>query len=55
MRAVYFGLIAEVDTQIGRIIDYLKSTGEYNETLIIFTSDHGEMLGDHWCWGRWFL
>jgi len=52
MRAVYFGLIAEVDAQIGRIIDYLKSTGEYDETLIIFTSDHGEMLGDHWCWGK---
>lgn len=52
MRAVYFGLIAEVDAQIGRIIDYLKVTGEYDETLIIFTSDHGEMLGDHWCWGK---
>jgi arylsulfatase A-like enzyme len=52
MRAVYFGLIAEVDAQIGRIIDHLKATGEYDETLIIFTSDHGEMLGDHWCWGK---
>lgn len=52
MRAVYFGLITEVDAQIGRIIDHLKSTGEYDETLIIFTSDHGEMLGDHWCWGK---
>ena len=56
MRAVYFGLIAEVDAQFGRIIDHLKATGEYDETLIIFTSDHGEMLGDHWCWGKggWF-
>jgi len=52
MRAVYYGLIAEVDAQIGKIIDYLKKTGEYDETLIIFTSDHGEMLGDHWCWGK---
>ena len=52
MRAVYFGLIAEVDHQIGRIIDYLKATGEYDETLIVFTSDHGEMLGDHWAWGK---
>lgn len=52
MAAVYFGLIAEVDAQIGRIIDHLKATGEYDETLIIFTSDHGEMLGDHWCWGK---
>ncbi len=52
MRAVYFGLIAEVDHHIGRIIAHLKATGEYNETLIIFTSDHGEMLGDHWAWGK---
>ena len=52
MRAVYFGLIAEVDHQIGRIIDHLKATGEYDNTLIIFTSDHGEMLGDHWSWGK---
>lgn len=52
MRAVYFGLIAEVDHQVGRIINHLKATGEYQDTLIIFTSDHGEMLGDHWCWGK---
>ena len=56
MRAVYFGLIAEVDTQLGRIFAHLEKTGEIDETLIIFTSDHGEMLGDHWCWGKggWF-
>jgi arylsulfatase A-like enzyme len=52
MRAVYFGLIAEVDAHIGRIVSRLKATGEYEETLIVFTSDHGEMLGDHWCWGK---
>lgn len=56
MRAVYFGLIAEVDAQVGRIIEHLKATGQFDDTLIIFTSDHGEMLGDHWCWGKggWF-
>lgn len=52
IRAVYYGLIAEADTQIGRVLEYLRETGEYDETLIIFTSDHGEMLGDHWCWGK---
>lgn len=52
MRSVYFGLITELDTQIGRIIDYLKETGEYDTTLIIFSSDHGEMLGDHWMVGK---
>lgn len=52
LRAVYYGLIAEVDAQIGRIFAHLEKTGELDETLIIFTSDHGEMLGDHWAWGK---
>lgn len=56
MRAVYFGLVAEVDAQVGRIVDHLKASGQYDDTLIVFTADHGEMLGDHWCWGKggWF-
>lgn len=55
-RAVYLGLIAEVDAQIGRILDHLRQSGELDETLVIVSSDHGEMLGDHWCWGKggWF-
>lgn len=52
MRAVYLGLIAEIDAHLGRLVAHLKSTGEWAETLVVFTSDHGEMLGDHWCWGK---
>lgn len=52
MRAAYFGLITEVDHHIGRIVSHLKATGDYDRTLIIFTSDHGEMLGDHHLWGK---
>ncbi len=52
LRAVYFGLISEVDRHVGRLIDYLKASGQYDDTLIIFTSDHGEMLGDHFIWGK---
>jgi arylsulfatase A-like enzyme len=52
LRAVYFGLTSEVDQHVGRLIDYLKASGQYDETLIIFTSDHGEMLGDHFIWGK---
>jgi arylsulfatase A-like enzyme len=52
MRAVYLGLIAEVDAQFGRLVAHLKATGEWDETLVIVTSDHGELLGDHWCWGK---
>ncbi len=56
MRAVYYGLVAEVDAQLGRIFAHLEQSGELEETLIVFTADHGEMLGDHWCWGKggWF-
>ena len=44
----YFGLIQEVDDNLGRLFDALKASGEWDSTLIIFTSDHGEQLGDHW-------
>lgn len=52
MRQVYLGLAAEVDHHFGRIIQFLKDSGQYDNTLIIFTSDHGEMLGDHGSWGK---
>jgi arylsulfatase A-like enzyme len=52
IKATYFGMIAEVDAQIGRLIDFLKQSGDYDDTLIIFTSDHGEFLGDHWMFGK---
>lgn len=53
IRATYFGMISEVDDQIGRLINHLKQTGSYNNTLIIFTSDHGEYLGDHWMFAKY--
>jgi arylsulfatase A-like enzyme len=52
LRAAYYGNCSEIDAQIGRIIDRLKSTGTYDETLIIFCSDHGEQLGNNGFWGR---
>lgn len=52
LRSVYFGLITEVDVHIGRVISFLKETEQYDDTLIIVTSDHGEMLGDRHCWGK---
>ena len=45
--AVYYGMIAGVDHQIGRILDHLEVTGRLDDTIIIFTADHGEWLGDH--------
>ncbi len=48
LRATYFGLMSEVDDHLGRVIALLKESGAYDETLIVVTSDHGDMLGDHW-------
>jgi arylsulfatase A-like enzyme len=45
-------MMTQVDDQIGRLIAHLKATGEYEDTLIILTCDHGEMGGDHYCWGK---
>lgn len=52
LRATYYGMVSEVDTQIGRLIQQLKTWNLYDNTLIIVTSDHGEMLGDHWMLGK---
>ncbi len=51
-RAVYYGLITEVDDQVGRIVRALEARAELERTLVLFTADHGEMLGDHWLLGK---
>ncbi len=50
--AHYFGLIEMVDQQIGRIMDALRKNGLEKNTVVIFTADHGEALGDHGMWGK---
>jgi arylsulfatase A-like enzyme len=52
MRTAYYGLISEVDDHLGRVIGHLKATGEYDQTLLVFTCDHGEQLGDHHLLGK---
>ncbi len=52
LRAVYLGLLSEVDHHFGRILDWLDETGQTERTLIVLTGDHGEMLGDHGMWGK---
>lgn len=47
MRAQYFGMISEVDNQLGRLWEWLRESGAWANTMVIVTSDHGEMLGDH--------
>jgi arylsulfatase A-like enzyme len=42
------GLIQQLDDHIGRVLDHLKERDLSENTLIVFTSDHGDYLGDHW-------
>ncbi|MGX9356170.1 sulfatase-like hydrolase/transferase [Roseobacteraceae bacterium S113] len=46
--ACYMGLITQIDDHVGRLMAYLERSGQSDDTMIIFTSDHGDYLGDHW-------
>lgn len=47
LRANYYGLVTLVDNAIGRILQALEESGQADNTIIVFTSDHGDMMGDH--------
>jgi arylsulfatase A-like enzyme len=47
MRAQYFGMVSHADHQLGRLWEAMRRLGVWDDTLIVVTSDHGEMLGDH--------
>ena len=47
MRAQYYGMISEVDHQLGRVRATLEASGAWESTIVIVTSDHAELLGDH--------
>jgi len=46
-RAAYWAVISFLDAEVGRILTALRETGQYDNTLIVFTSDHGDLLGAH--------
>jgi arylsulfatase A-like enzyme len=48
VRPAYQGLIAQLDHHLGRLFDHMAGAGVLDDTLIAFTSDHGDLLGDHW-------
>lgn len=52
IKAYYYGCISHVDYHLGRILDCLKETGQWDDTMIVFSSDHGEHLGDLNCFGK---
>ncbi len=51
-RKGYYGAVTFIDEQIGKIITALNNKGIYDNTLIVFFSDHGDMLGDHHMWRK---
>jgi arylsulfatase A-like enzyme len=48
VRPVYQGLIRQLDDHLGRLFDAMESQALLRDTLVIFTADHGDFLGDHW-------
>ena len=48
LRATYYGMMAEVDDQLGRLLGWLGDEGLLDDTLVVLTSDHGDQMGDHW-------
>lgn len=51
-RVAYFAYLAYLDSQIGRFNEFLSRSGVLGNTLVAFTADHGEMLGDHHLWRK---
>lgn len=45
---VYMGLISQIDDQLGILFEFMKERDLLDNTMIVFTSDHGDYLGDHW-------
>ena len=51
-KASYYGMVTLIDQQVGRMLEALEAAGQRDDTVVIFTSDHGEMLGDHGLTGK---
>jgi arylsulfatase A-like enzyme len=52
LRATYYGMITQVDDELGRLFTTLHDRGDWERTLVIVTTDHGEHLGDHFMIGK---
>jgi len=51
-RRHYAAMIENIDRQVGRFVDLVEERGEADNTIVLYSSDHGEMLGDHNRWGK---
>jgi arylsulfatase len=52
IRQNYSAMCENIDHNVGRLLDHLETTRQSEDTVVIFSSDHGEMLGDHGRWGK---
>lgn len=52
MKAYYYACVSFVDYQVGKIMKALEESGQADNTMILFTTDHGELLGDYQCFGK---
>jgi len=51
-KSCYYGMISELDDNLGLVFEELERTGQWDNTLIVFSADHGEQLGDHYLVGK---
>ena len=49
-RHAYYGMISYIDAKVGALVDTLEKTGLAEDTIVIFTADHGEMMGERGMW-----
>lgn len=54
-RAYYLANVTMIDTEVGRILDALEAAGQLDNTIVVFTSDHGDSLGDHGHSQKWTM
>ncbi len=52
LRTGYYALVTAIDEQVGRVLDTLEGGDHADETVVVYTSDHGEILGDHGLWWK---
>lgn len=50
--AAYYGMVTHLDRQVGQVLHALEDAGMLENTIVVYTSDHGEQLGEHGCWWK---
>ncbi len=53
--ATYYGYVSQIDYNIGRVLEALERSGQAENTIVVYTSDHGEMMSEHGVWTKFNL